>query len=94
MQRFVPPVPLNHDAQIVSHERLELNISSKKGDSSSIFSFSVARHSDAVPLWDTSIGGLLFAKIYFKKILKNLKVNNKIYRNKVLQNFINYCKNI
>ncbi|KAH7695064.1 Protein AAGR-1 [Aphelenchoides avenae] len=58
---YIPPVPINWDARIKSEDRLYVTV--KNG---SIFSFQVRRHSTGERIWDTSIGGLLFADRYIQ----------------------------
>ncbi|KAI1730110.1 glycosyl hydrolases family 31 domain-containing protein [Ditylenchus destructor] len=63
-QRYVPPVQLDESTPIKSEDELIF-----KYQSSPIFSFIVTRSSEQNPssnIWDTSIGGLLFADQYIQ----------------------------
>uniref|UniRef100_A0AC34FVT4 P-type domain-containing protein n=1 Tax=Panagrolaimus sp. ES5 TaxID=591445 RepID=A0AC34FVT4_9BILA len=59
--RYRPPVPLADSTPITSTEKLTV-ISSQDG----IWSFNVIRNSTGAKIWDTSIGGLLFADQYIQ----------------------------
>jgi alpha-glucosidase (family GH31 glycosyl hydrolase) len=54
--RYRPPIDINLTPNIVSSEKLKVVKSNN-----SIFSFAVQRQSSGANVWDTSIGGLLFA---------------------------------
>ncbi|KAL3096045.1 hypothetical protein niasHS_005804 [Heterodera schachtii] len=59
--RFRPPLPFNFEAPIEStDEQIFVNVYPKKPTHDQMFYFTVER-SDGQKIWDTSIGGLLFA---------------------------------
>ena len=70
--RWRPPVPLNEAANIQSSEALTVELTN-----SNIFSFNVKRKSNGVRLWDTSIGGMLFADQFIQ--ISTYLPSKKIY---------------
>ncbi|KAE9546267.1 hypothetical protein FO519_010521, partial [Halicephalobus sp. NKZ332] len=71
-QRYRPPVPINDSVTINTNDKLQV-----KSSNTSIFSFSVYRTSDNENLFDTSLGGLLFADQYIQ--LSALLSTNQIF---------------
>jgi hypothetical protein len=59
--RYRPPIDINDSPNLQSVEKLTV-----QSTNSSIFSFTVSRTSDNENLWDTSLGGLLFADQYIQ----------------------------
>uniref|UniRef100_A0A914YN06 P-type domain-containing protein n=1 Tax=Panagrolaimus superbus TaxID=310955 RepID=A0A914YN06_9BILA len=59
--RYRPPIPLADSTPIISSEKFTV-ISSQDG----IWSFNVIRNSTGAKIWDTSLGGLLFADQYIQ----------------------------
>jgi len=91
--RYIPPVPLNNTAKIVSNE--ELVFQYQTAPDTKLFSFTVQRKSDGCRLWDTAIGGLLFSDKYIQiatnlpsdrvyglgeNLHHNLKVSSKFFQ--------------
>ena len=70
--RYRPPININDSPTLASSDKLNLIT---KNDS--IFSFQVQRDRTGVNIWDTSIGGLLFADKYLQ--IATLLPSDKIY---------------
>ena len=70
--RYRPPIPVITNPTIVSQDKLNLIV-----QNNSIFSFLIQRERNGVNIWDTSIGGLLFADQYLQIAAK--LATNKIY---------------
>jgi alpha-glucosidase (family GH31 glycosyl hydrolase) len=70
--RYRPPVDINENANIQSSEAFTVEIVNKN-----IFSFNVKRKSNGVRIWDTSIGGLLFADQFIQ--ISTYLPSKKIY---------------
>uniref|UniRef100_A0A914C6H1 P-type domain-containing protein n=1 Tax=Acrobeloides nanus TaxID=290746 RepID=A0A914C6H1_9BILA len=61
ISRYRPLVDINTTPNLVSSEKLQVN-----PQNNSIFSFKITRQSTGASVWDTSIGGLLFADKYIQ----------------------------
>lgn len=70
--RFRPPVPIDDLTPISNTEKLIV-----KSTNDPIFSFSVVRQSTGQKIWDTTIGGLLFADQYIQ--IATILPSDKIY---------------
>uniref|UniRef100_A0AC35EZV9 Galactose mutarotase N-terminal barrel domain-containing protein n=1 Tax=Panagrolaimus sp. PS1159 TaxID=55785 RepID=A0AC35EZV9_9BILA len=69
---YRPPIGTNDSPNLQSTEKLTV-----KSTNSTIFSFTVSRNSDGEKLWDTSLGGLLFADQYIQ--ISTLLSTNQIF---------------
>ena len=70
--RYRPLVPIDDSTPISSSEKLVI-----KSSNNPIFSFTVVRQSTGETIWNTSIGGLLFADQYIQ--IATLLSTDKIY---------------
>uniref|UniRef100_A0A914ECA2 P-type domain-containing protein n=1 Tax=Acrobeloides nanus TaxID=290746 RepID=A0A914ECA2_9BILA len=61
ISRYRPLVDINTTPNLVSSEKLQVN-----PQNNSIFSFKITRQSTGASVWDTNIGGLLFADKYIQ----------------------------
>lgn len=71
-KRFRPPVPIDDSTPISSAEKLIV-----KSTNDPIFNFQIIRQSTGQKIWDTTIGGLLFADQYIQ--IATILPSDKIY---------------
>uniref|UniRef100_A0AC34QMP2 P-type domain-containing protein n=1 Tax=Panagrolaimus sp. JU765 TaxID=591449 RepID=A0AC34QMP2_9BILA len=71
-KRFRPPVPIDDSTPILSAEKLIV-----KSTNDPIFNFQITRQSTGQKIWDTTIGGLLFADQYIQ--IATILPSDKIY---------------
>lgn len=71
--RFRPPVPIDESPNLTSEDTLRLEVN----NNGAIFSFQVKRDRNGVNIWDTSIGGLLYADKFIQ--IATFLPGDKIY---------------